>query len=615
MTAVLWAMIAVPAVAGAALALAGRRAERAAPAVAVGVAVAVLAMTGTVAAGRPTVTVPWVAGGGFGLAVDGLAAAVGIAVAAVSLLVLVFAAADVTAGRNRFFGLMLLFIAAVLLTVAAATLPALLLGWEIMGATSYALIAFRWRCDAAVAAGTTAFLTTRTGDLGLYLAAGAALASAPGMSLDGLASLPAPWRHVAAAGVLAAALGKAAQLPFSFWLSRAMLGPSPVSALLHSAAMVAMGGYLLLRLHPLLAAAGWAAPAAAWAGAATALLLGVVALGQSDLKQTLAASTAAQLGFVVVGAATGAVAGGAAHLIGHAATKALLFLAAGAWLSALGTRKLAALRGAGRRDRTVGAAVAVGAAALGGVPPLALWATKDEVLSAARDMSVPLYAVCLVAAVLASAYAGKVLGVVLRPLPAAPESGYDTEQPGTRRVGVLRRVPLVVLAAGAAVLEILALPPVGDAFRTLLGADGEPRPIVAAEVLAGVLAVAVFAVTAVAAPRIGAPTWTRSWLGLEAAMHAGLVRPVLALARTLARFDDRVLDRAVEGTAHAAVRAAHAAARFDDAGVDGVVARVAAGCRRLGDLARRPQTGQVHQYYAQAIVLLVAAVLVLIVVR
>jgi NADH-quinone oxidoreductase subunit L len=615
MTAVLWALIALPAVVGTLLAVGARRAGRAAPIVGVLVAALVLALAVVAAWRRPSVTAAFMAGAPFGLAVDGLAAAVIVAVAAVALLVLIFSVGDVRAGQARFFGLMLLFVAAVLLTATAATLPALLLGWEVMGATSYALIAFPWRDRDRLAAGTTAFLTTRAGDLGLYLAGGAALAVGPGLSLDALAGLPAPWRHVVAAGVLAAAFGKAAQLPFSFWLSKAMLGPSPVSALLHSAAMVAMGGYLLLRLHPLLAATGWAAATAAWVGAGTAVVLGVVAVGQSDLKQLLAASTSAQLGFVIVGAATGGVAGGAAHLIGHAATKALLFLAAGAWLTALGTRRLAALRGAGRRYPLAGITFTIGALSLAGVPPLAMWATKDEVLAAAKAYSVPLYVVALAGAVLSAAYAGKALGMVLRPLPVGAGAGYDTEQPGTRRINGWQKAPLIVLAAGAALLELLALPPVGDLFRRLVGAPGESPATGAQMLLSGVLALVVLAAAAIVAPRIPEPAWARAWLGLAVAADRGVVRPVLALSRALARFDDQILDRAVMAVAPAGRKAAAALARVDDADVDGLVTRIAAGVRRLGDWARRPQTGQVHQYYAQAVVLLAVAALLLLVVR
>src|SRR5699024_394797 len=279
-------------------------------------------------------------------------------------------------------------------------------------ATSYALIGFWWRDTDRVSAGLTAFLTTRTADLGLYLAAGAALAGGAGMGLSELPAAESPWRHVVAAGILVAALGKAAQLPFSFWLSGAMKGPSPVSALLHSAAMVAMGGYLLLRVEPLLASTGWAGPAAAWIGLLTAVAMGIVALAQRDLKQLLAASTVAQMGFVVLAAGVGAVSGGAAQLVAHASTKALLFLAAGAWLTALGTEKLTELRGAGRRWPVVGVPARVGALALAGVALLSLWATKDAVLARALETSAWLYATGLVAAALSAAYSGKVLSTL-----------------------------------------------------------------------------------------------------------------------------------------------------------------------------------------------------------
>lgn len=622
MSAALWAMVALPAAVGAVLA--GSRLARprhtgdgvVAPVIGVLTALAVTGLAATVAVTRPTASVPFLPGGPLVLSVDGLAALTALTVAAVSLLVLVYSAADIDRSRGRFFGLMLIFTAAVLVTVTAASLPALLMAWEVMGATSYALIAFHWREDAPVAAGTTAFLTTRLGDLGLYLAAGATLAAGAPLTYGRLATLPGPWRDVAAAGVLAAAFGKAAQLPFSFWLSRAMLGPSPVSALLHSAAMVAMGGYLLVRLHPLLAATGWAVDVAAWGGALTALALGVIAVAQSDLKQLLAASTCAQLGYVVLGGAV-APAGGAAHLVAHAATKSLLFLAAGAWLTALGTRRLAALRGAGRRYPLVGVTFAAGSLALAGIPPLSLWATKDEVLAGARERSVALYVVGLAGAVLAALYSGKALGVVLRPLPPdratrqaqAADAGYDSERPGTRRVHLAQRVPMVVLAIGAVGLGVLVLPPLSTLLDAAVG--GGPPPTAAELTLSGVLAVLAVALGIAVPGRLPAPAWAVAWLNLEKAAHAVLVRPTLVVARTLARFDDAVLDRAVMALPTGTRWLAGRLAAIDDLRVDGLVRGLAGSARRLGRLARRPQTGQVHQYYAQAVALLGAAVLLL----
>ncbi len=511
---------------------------------------------------------------------------------------------------------MLLFAAAVMVTVTATTLPVLLLGWEVMGATSYALIGFWWRDDDRVSAGGTAFLTTRAADLGLYLAAGAALAGGAGLGLDALPAASDGWRDVVAAGVLVAALGKAAQLPFSFWLSRAMVGPSPVSALLHSAAMVAMGGYLLLRTAPLLEATGWAATTAAWVGATTALLLGAVAVAQRDLKQLLAASTSAQLGFVVLAAGSSAVAGGTAHLVAHAATKALLFLAAGAWLSALGTKQLAGLRGVARRWPVVGVSFGVGALALAGVAPLSLWATKDAVLAGAREQSGALYVVALAGAAMSAAYAGKALLVVWRGVDddrarRAVEQEWDAEERGTRRVGRLEQAPLVVLAAGAAVLGVLALPPVGDMLQRGLGVAAEPSAALPELALSGVLAAGVL--LAVARWRPPEPVWARDWLHLEPLTRALAVRPVLRLAESLARFDDLVLDAGVTRVSQAGLALGRLAARAD-AAVDAGVAAFAAGTRRLGALARRPQTGQLHQYYLQSLAVLAAGALLLLVV-
>ncbi len=610
----LWLLVVLPATVGGALALS--RLERPAAAVSVATAALTAALSLVVAVARPQVSTPFVAGTDLALGVDALAALIAPTVAGVTLLVLVFSAGEIRRSQARFHGLMLLFAAAALMTATAETLPALLFAWEVMGATSYALIGFWWREEHRVAAGVTAFVTTRTADLGLYLAAGAALAGGAGLVLADLPESSEGWRHVIAAGVLVAALGKAAQLPFSFWLSGAMAGPSPVSALLHSAAMVAMGGYLLLRTEPLLAATGWAATAAVWAGAVTALVLGVVAVAQQDLKQLLAASTSAQLGFVVMAAGLATVSGGAAHLMAHAATKALLFLVAGAWLTALGTRRLAGLRGVAGRWRLVGWTATIGVLSLAGVAPLALWATKDEVLAAALTESPWLYVVGLAAATLSAAYSGKVLVVVWRrvrePERAAVEQHRDEEQQGTGHVGLLERAPLLLLALGSALLGVVALPPVSDTVARALGE--QPLHPTALEMAASALiALVVLALVWWRPPP--EPRWALGWLGLERAAEVLVVRPVLACAQALARFDDHVLDRGVDGSAAAVGGTARRAAAFDDRRLDGAVEAVARWLRGLGELARRPQAGQLHGYYIQAVVVLLVGVLLLVMVR
>ncbi|MFR0355680.1 proton-conducting transporter transmembrane domain-containing protein [Streptomyces sediminimaris] len=624
MSALLWLLIAVPLGGGALLALAGRGAGRAAPLLGVAAALVTLGLAVAAAVTRPGASTPLFAGVRAGFAVDGLSAVMVVTVAAVTLAVLLFSTGEFGEGdnRGRFFGLMLLFAGAMLVTVTATTLPLLLMAWEIMGATSWALIGYWWQQPERAYAADVAFLTTRTADLGLYLAAGAALAGGVGsLRLAALPGADSPWLHVVTAGVVAAALGKSAQLPFSFWLSRAMQGPSPVSALLHSATMVAAGAYLLLRLHPLLAATSWAGPLVAWTGALTALALGVVAVAQRDVKQLLAASTSAQIGYMVLAAGSGGVAGGVTQLVAHAATKSALFLAAGAWLTALGTRQLPALRGAARRHRVVGAAFVVAALTLAGLPPLSLWAAKDEVLAAARAENTALYAVGLAAAAVAAVYSVKALWYVTRPLPEDAEAGYDTEQRGTRRVSRAAPAPLWTLAGAAAVLGVLALPGPASWLKRLVGASGEPAPVPwelglsAGVALAAAGAAWWWAAREEPAPRAGAVRWARQWLFLEQAADAVVVRPVLGLARALAVFDDRVVDGAVRQVARGGLTAARLAGRADDGGIDAAVRAVAAGARSLGRWARRPQTGLLHQYYAQAAVGFAVLVLIVLLVR
>ncbi|MEV5827480.1 proton-conducting transporter membrane subunit [Spirillospora sp. NPDC052242] len=582
------AVCGTPLLAGALLLVAGRRADRVAPAAGVAVAAAVLALAVAAAVARPAARFAVLPGAPGGLAVDGLSAAMVVTVAAVVLLILLYAAAERFGAR--FFGLMLVFAGAMLVTVTASDLLLLLMGWEVMGAMSYALIGYRWTDDGVVRSADVAFVTTRAADTGLYLAAGFALAGTGSLSLAGLEAARSPWLDLIAAGVVVAALGKSAQLPFSFWLSRAMAGPSAVSALLHSATMVAAGGYLLLRLHPLLAASGWADAVVCWAGALTALVLGVVALAQRDLKQLLAASTCSQIGFVVLAAGAAAVAGGALHLVAHAAVKSLLFLCAGVWLARAGTQRMDDLGGAARTFRWVGVTFALGAFALAGVPPLSLWFTKDAVLAAALDRSPGLFAVGLAASVVAAGYAAKALVAV-----------WARGGGGRAGVPVLQKVPLAVLAAAACVAGFAV--PFGGWWEV------RPRPSAWELGLSGVLAVAV--VVAVAeGRRVRVPAWGLHWLYLERAAHAGVVRPVLALARGLARFDDRVVDGTVTAIARGGRRVADFAGRDAEPRLDGVVAAIGRGARALGALARRPQTGQVHMYYAQAAAMLAVLVLI-----
>lgn len=614
MSAALIIAVLLPALTGGALTAAaalgaGHRADRVA--VPVGLSAATLtALAATIAAARHAAArggVPaLLAGTGQTLQVDSLAALVLPVVAWVAVLVLVFAAADRVAPSARFFGLMLIFLAAVIITVTVTAVPVLLAGWEIMGATSYALIGFWWQQPRRVTGGFTAFTVTRAGDLGMYLAAGAIVAGHGTWSLTGVAHLTGGWADVAAGGLLAAGLGKAAQLPFSFWISRAMEGPSAVSALLHSAAMVAMGGYLLLRVAPLLAATGWAALVAAWVGVATAILLGVIAIAQTDLKQLLAASTASQLGFVVLAAGVGSVRGGAVQLLAHAATKALLFLTAGAWLSATGTKQFTGLRGVIARWPAVGVLATIGGASLAGLPPLSLWYGKDVVLAAALQQSPWLYAAGLVGAVVSAAYAGRMLLLLWKPA-GSPEQVWDEEQPGSRRVPAAAVAPMIILAAGAAGFALLGLGTLQHLLSPLPGPDPSAAELAASGGLAGI----VVALILWRPPR-PLPA-ARHWFGMQHAADLLVGAPTARAARALAAADDHFTAQ-VDRIPAALTAAAVVAWRLDEAALS-AVGGVGVAVSALGRLARRSQTGQLHQYYIAAAVTLAAAAMLLIAVR
>ncbi|MDT0306514.1 proton-conducting transporter membrane subunit [Streptomyces sp. DSM 44917] len=613
----LWTLVGLPLLAGALLTGAGRAADRIAPGAALAVAGAATVLAGLAAASRPAAGAPLLEGLPARLAVDGLSSIMVVTVAAVTLLVLVFSAAECgpEQARARFFGLVLVFAGAMLLTVTATTLPLLLMAWEVMGAASWALIGYWWREPERVEAAAVAFLTTRAGDLGLYLAAGAALAGGPAAATLALEELPAtaePWLSLATAGLLAAALGKSAQLPFSFWLSRAMQGPSPVSALLHSATMVVAGAYLLLRTGPLLEATGWGAAVVAWTGAATAVALGLVAIAQTELKQLLAASSCAQIGFMVLAAGVGSAAGGTVQLTAHAAAKSLAFLVAGAWLAGLGTQELTGLRGAARGHRTLGLTFTVALLALAGLPPLALWAAKDVLLAAALADSPWLYAAGLTAAALSAVYSARVLWFVWRPARRGPAAG---------RLPPVAGAPLMLLAAGCLALSVCAFPVVRESLGRVLG-SGEPAVRGWEFALSGAVALAGGALAWAWGDRAPPPAsarlgrWCAGWLGLERAVRVGVVAPVLRLARALAAFDDRVLDPVAEAAARGTVGLARAVeVRSERRIVDRAVEGFAAGVGRCGRLARRPQTGRLHQYLAQAVTGLTALAVVFVLVR
>jgi NADH-quinone oxidoreductase subunit L len=320
-----------------------------------------------------------------------------------------------------------LFTAAMMTVVHADDLVLLLLGWEVMGACSYLLVGHHSERAAARAAAVKAFLVTRVGDLGVLLAVVLLLAATGTTSIPGVLAaapgLPPGTTLAAALLLLAGVAGKSAQFPLHTWLPDAMEGPTPVSALIHAATMVAAGVYLVVRLLPLFLTAPDALTVAAVVAAVTMLGAALAAVAQDDLKRLLAWSTVSQVAYMLGGVAVARSANAGApavlHLLSHGAFKALLFLVAGCVAHLVGSTLLRDMGGLRVTHPPLAVLLALGLAALVGLPPLAGFWSKEAVLSAAeaasRTIGWPAQLVLvsgLLTTLVTGAYAGRALAIV-----------------------------------------------------------------------------------------------------------------------------------------------------------------------------------------------------------
>jgi NADH-quinone oxidoreductase subunit L len=368
----LWLIPALPAVAAGLSALAKRRNRGLASSLAIGSMVLslllslyafmyALSMSGQGELTRQVFNFPWLRFGTewlkLGWMLDPLTAVMLVMVTFVGLLIFIYSTSYMSHDENftRFFCFLSLFAAAMLGVVIANSLLLLFMCWELVGLTSYLLIGFWYQKPAAAAAAKKAFITTRIGDLAfligmvwLYSQTGTLLFYDHGAgclehsALIGLIVQATSINMAASTGIalliFAGAVGKSGQVPLHVWLPDAMEGPTPVSALIHAATMVAAGVFLIARVYPLMSAHGdmgfvttptTALQVVAWIGAFTAVFAALIAVAQDDIKRILAYSTISQLGYMMLGLGVGGVAVGMFHLITHAFFKALLFLGAG----------------------------------------------------------------------------------------------------------------------------------------------------------------------------------------------------------------------------------------------------------------------------------------------
>ncbi|MGH7369947.1 MAG: NADH-quinone oxidoreductase subunit L, partial [Candidatus Methylomirabilaceae bacterium] len=341
--------------------------------------------------------VSWVTSGdlsvAFGFLFDPLSAIMTLVICGVGLLIHVYSIGYMADDRDyhRFFSLLNLFLAEMLVLVLADNYLLLFLGWEGVGLCSYLLIAFWFERPAAASAGTKAFLVNRIGDAAVVVALIWMILLFGSLDFQVVFSeAPRTLSHGAFAAtflsllLFVGATGKSAQLPLYVWLPDAMEGPTPVSALIHAATMVTAGVYLVARSAPLFELAPVSLEIVAWIGGLTALYAASIALVQTDIKRVIAYSTISQLGYMFLGLGVGAYAAGIFHLVTHAFFKALLFLAAGSVIHALaGEQNLERMGGLRRWLKITAASFLVGALANAGIAPFAGFWSKDEILYAA----------------------------------------------------------------------------------------------------------------------------------------------------------------------------------------------------------------------------------------
>ncbi|MFL6130290.1 MAG: NADH-quinone oxidoreductase subunit L [Mycobacteriales bacterium] len=532
-----------------------------------------------------------------GTLADGLAGVVALMVATVALLVQVYSVEYLRDDTRypAYAAEVSLFTAAMLAVVLSADLLALLVGWEVMGLCSYLLIGHYRDLPQAPAAALKAFLVTRVGDVGFLLgilllgvSAGsfripAVLAAVPDLSSGTLTT--------ATLLLLLGVAGKSAQFPLHTWLPDAMAGPTPISALIHAATMVAAGVYLVLRLYPAFEAAPATLAVLGVVAAITMPLGALAALGQDDLKRVLAWSTVSQLAYMLAALTVGGIAAGAFHLLSHAAFKAGLFLCAGAVLHATGAVLMSRLGGLRRAMPVTYAAFLLGGLALVGVPPLSGGLSKDAVVEVLWEagtgpgptpvagwVAVLLLVSALGTIVLTAAY---VTRAVLRVFHGEPRSDTAAHEPGP-----VMRWPVVLLAVATVVVGLVGLR--SDWLPRWVGQPDQPvSPHLTTTLVA--LALAAVGAGAVGAAWRAAPAEDplRVPAGAAAALRNGLyldlvqdrlvVRPVLALARAVATVDTRLIDGAVEGTGAGARRGGRRLARLAGGDVQGYLTGLAAG--------------------------------------
>ena len=569
---------------------------------------------------RIDLTWPWIEAGDFrislGIGLDNLAGVMLVVVTVVSALVHLFSIGYMEGDPlySRYFAYLSLFSFSMLGLTLANNLLILYIFWELVGLCSYLLIGHWFTRPAAASAAKKAFIVTRTGDVGMFIGVMAIFAitgsgdytQAFSAVADGrIAGLTLTFVGLA---LFAGAVGKSAQFPLHVWLPDAMEGPTPVSALIHAATMVAAGVYMVARLYPLFSFD--ALLLIAYVGAFTALFSATIAITARDIKRVMAYSTISQLGYMMLGLGVGGYTAGVFHLWTHAYFKALLFLCAGSIIHALHTQDMWQLGGLRKKMPLTFITFVSAALAISGFPLSSGFYSKDAILGAALDFSLENpghflpFLLGMITVAVTAFYVFKMLFVAFFGEPRdhhAYQHAHDSP--------LVMAIPLITLGIlslssgwGGWFSELVRLP----TSNPSQGGGGQAHQLVLILSLimlflgAG-LAFLIY-LKGVVSPHILAERFRRLYLLLynkyymDEIYNRVVVGTVLLFNRITRWLDDNIIDGGVNGVAYLGWLWAKFEGLFDDLVVDGAVKGTANTILINGAILQRVQTGKLQNY-------------------
>ncbi len=577
----------------------------------------------------------WIVSGNFkvsvGFMIDQLTAVMLVVVTSVSFLVHVYSIGYMQddPGYYRFYAYLSLFTFSMLMLVTANNFLQLYFGWEAVGLCSYLLIGFWYEKKSASDAGKKAFIVNRFGDFGfglgvimVFLTFGtldyvSVFNGAGGVAAQTVNILGADVNLITLIALLlfCGAVGKSAQVPLHVWLPDAMEGPTPVSALIHAATMVTAGVFMVARLNPIFSLSPVAMDVVAVVGAVTALFAATIALVQNDIKRVIAYSTISQLGYMFIACGVGAFGAGIFHLYTHAFFKALLFLCAGSVMHAMGGEvDMQKMGGLKRYMPLTYWTMLIASLSISGIPPLAGFFSKDEILWVAFNgggVGRAVWAIGTLAAVLTAFYSFRLIYLTFH----GEFRGTDEQRHHLHESPAVMTVPLAVLCVGAVAAGWIGIPPIISSVFGVEDANwfaGFLKPVVGhPEIEAPHSTEALVMGFSVAVAAVGiAVAWVFYIKNRE--IPAVLARRCGILYRLL--FNKYYVDEIYSATV---VRPAMLIARYvlvglsDGVIIEGVVNGVPALINRFGARLRRLQSGLLQSYaavMALGLVLLMAVV-------